>query len=114
MEFKILNDLNQLTQIDQELGSKLQVLFKHSTRCSVSLFANKNLQREMSEINSELVDVYYLDLLNYRSISNEIAVRYNVVHESPQILLIKNGKCVYYAAHDNVSLLDAIRNIQLK
>lgn len=113
MEYKILNDPNQLIQIDQESGSKLQVLFKHSTRCSVSLYANKNLQREMSEIKSDVADIYYLDLLNYRNISNEIAVRYNVVHESPQLLVIKNGKCIYFAAHDSVSLADAIHSIKL-
>jgi len=52
------------------------------------------------------MDAYYLDLLNYRDISNEIATRFNVVHQSPQILGIKNGVCVYHASHENIQAKD--------
>jgi bacillithiol system protein YtxJ len=111
MSYKILNEFNQLTEIDRNSNSKIQVLFKHSTRCSVSLFANKTMLGELSGFNDATADVYYLDLIAHRNISNEIALRYNVIHESPQILVIENGKCIYSASHDEVSLLDAVKAI---
>ena len=104
MEFKPLTDIVQLNEIDEKSKSKTQVLFKHSTRCSVSRMAMKNLLDEMAETYLDKLDIFYLDLLNYRAISNAIAARYKIRHESPQILVIKNGKCVAHASHSEVSL----------
>ncbi len=112
MQYKILNQTEQLVEIERNSNSKMQVLFKHSTRCSVSLFANKALLRELIDFNEAVADVYYLDLLAHRNISNEIASRYKVEHESPQILIIKNGKCMYSASHDEVSLIDAVKAVR--
>ena len=80
--------------------NKPVIIFKHSTRCSISRFALKQFE---SEYNLEdKVDLYYLDLLNYRDISNEIAILFQVVHQSPQILIIKNGVVVYDASHSDI------------
>ena len=82
----------------------MQILFKHSTRCSVSSFAQRILKSEFSDENNEIFDLHYLDLINYRDVSNAIAQRYGIEHESPQILVIQNGKCIYHASHSDVSL----------
>jgi bacillithiol system protein YtxJ len=104
VQFNILNQMNQLEAIDHKSQSKYQVIFKHSTRCSVSHFANKNLLQEMKSIDENAFDIYYLDLIAFRNLSNNISIRYQVKHESPQILVIKDGKCIYHASHAEVTL----------
>ncbi|PKB18214.1 bacillithiol system redox-active protein YtxJ [Flavobacterium sp. 5] len=76
------------------------VIFKHSTRCSISRFALKQFEKEYDLKDN--VDAYFLDLLEYRDISNEIATRFNVFHQSPQLILIKDGKSVYDVSHDAI------------
>lgn len=78
------------------------LIFKHSTRCSISMMAWTRLQRQWSD-KLEQLPVYYLDLLNYRPISAQIAENFNVEHESPQALLISKGRCVWHASHNAIS-----------
>jgi len=111
MEFKILNQIDQLNEVDIQSHSKLQAIFKHSTRCSVSNMAKRILTSELEIDNKKLLDVYYLDLISFREISNAISTQYSVQHESPQILFIKDGKCVYYASHSDVSIIYALKQI---
>jgi bacillithiol system protein YtxJ len=92
---------NQLAEIKALSVTKPQVIFKHSTTCSISNVAKNRLERETPP---EGVDFYYLDLLNYRSISNKIAEEFAVHHESPQVLLIKNGECVYDESHGGIEM----------
>ena len=102
-----LEDLGQLTEIQETSFAKPVIIFKHSTTCSISRMALKNFEREYN-LNDK-VDAYFLDLLNFRVISNEIATKFNVTHQSPQLLLIKDGKSVYNVSHENIdaAALDA-------
>jgi bacillithiol system protein YtxJ len=100
----------KLIEIDEKSIKKKQVLFKHSTRCSVSSFAKRVLTNEYSEEVKQEADVYYLDLIAFREISNLIASRYNVHHESPQILVIEEGKCIFNASHSDVSFKRILSN----
>jgi len=77
-------------------------IFKHSTRCHISKMAKQFLEGDWEEQNTNLPEMYYLDLLNFRSISNEIAVKFDVQHQSPQVLLIKEGKVIYHDSHDGI------------
>ena len=95
-----LDNLGQLNEIQETSFAKPVIIFKHSTTCSISRMALKNFEREYS-LNDK-VDAYYLDLLNYRPISNEIANKFNIIHQSPQLLLIKDGKSVYNVSHENI------------
>jgi bacillithiol system protein YtxJ len=109
-----LTELNQLqdiiSQSKQQPHENLAVLlFKHSTRCSISTMALNRLETKWKD--DEKIPAYYLDLLNYRDVSNEIASLFNVEHASPQILLIKNGTCFYTCSHTDISansILEAI------
>ena len=92
-----LTNESQLTDIVND--STTVVLFKHSTRCSVSNMAWKMFQQEWNNADTP---VYCLDLLNYRSLSNAIASQFQIEHESPQVLVIKNGACVYHATHQAI------------
>ena len=87
----------QLNQIIEESFVKPQAIFKHSTTCSISNVVKSRLDRYN---NSECpIDFHYLDLLKFRPISNMVASQLEVHHESPQIILIKNGSCVYDESH---------------
>ncbi len=95
-----LKDLGQLNEIISLSNEKPIIIFKHSTRCSVSRMALKQFENEFDLDDS--VDAYFLDLLEHRDISNEIATRFNVYHQSPQLLLIKEGKSVYDVSHSDI------------
>ena len=79
-----------------------QLIFKHSTRCSISRYVLSDFIAHFTFSNDEL-EAHYLDLLSYREISNQIAEQLEVIHQSPQILLIKNGKAVVYASHEGIN-----------
>lgn len=91
----------QLDEIVEKSASKTQVIFKHSTRCSISAVAQQRLQKAKFPQD---IDFYYLDLIAFRSISNLIAERFQVHHESPQVLVIKDGRCVYDESHLAISV----------
>lgn len=80
------------------------VVFKHSTRCSISRMALKLTQQRWDL--SEDVQPFLLDLLNYRAVSNAIAADLNTEHQSPQLLLIRDGKTVHSANHSNIDPVD--------
>jgi bacillithiol system protein YtxJ len=95
-----LTNLDQLNEIVALSNEKPVTIFKHSTRCSVSRFALKQFENQFDL--ADVTDTYFLDLIEYRDVSNEIANRFQVVHQSPQLLLIKNGKSVYDASHSDI------------
>ena len=80
------------------------VIFKHSTRCMISKTVLRNFERQIESESVDLPKFYYLDLLNPRDISNEIAQKFSVVHQSPQIVVIENGQVIHHASHDNIDL----------
>lgn len=96
-----LTDIQQLDTIVAESAETPVIIFKHSTRCSVSRMALKNFEHEYA-IDIDIAKPYFLDLLEHRDISNEIASRFGVVHQSPQLLLIKNGEAVYTTSHSDI------------
>ena len=104
-KFFTLDKMEQFDEIDEISQTKPVVLFKHSTRCSISRMALKQFDAEFN-YPEEKIDWYLLDLLNHRDLSNEIANRYNIVHQSPQIVVIRNGKAVFNASHDSISAED--------
>jgi bacillithiol system protein YtxJ len=101
MNWAELTDIDQLESIKQESMQQPVVIFKHSTRCSISSMAKMRLER--SDMPED-VKFYYLDLIRYRAISNKIAEIFDVYHESPQVLLIKNGECVYDESHNGINM----------
>lgn len=105
-----LSDENQLEQIIQESHSIPVLIFKDSTRCVISSMAIKQFQNEYTATKEQLKS-YYLDLLIYRSVSNAVAEKFEVFHQSPQVLLIKDGKCVYSETHNSISFTEVMKQI---
>ncbi|OBX26286.1 bacillithiol system protein YtxJ [Gelidibacter algens] len=100
-----LNTLEQLEMIKERSKTKTQFVFKHSTRCGISRMVISQFKRDYQLSETE-ADLYYLDLLNYREISSAIAETFKVMHESPQLLIIKNGVVVANKSHGGINELD--------
>jgi bacillithiol system protein YtxJ len=105
MNWQPINSIEQLEQIKAASYSTPQVIFKHSTTCSISRMALDRFERAEAPVN---VDFHYLDLLNFRAISNEIATFFQVHHESPQVILIKDGECIYDESHYGIMMDELI------
>lgn len=102
MNWNELNKIEQLETVKTESTDQPIMLFKHSTRCSISSMAKSRLERAWNFEEAQ-IKPYYLDLIANRDISNAIAEQFGIQHESPQILLIKNGECVYNASHSMIT-----------
>lgn len=94
-----LTRMEQLEEIQKESHKRTVVIFKHSTRCGISRMVLRNFEREFSSSSDEELKLYFLDLLSNREISNEVASRFGVQHESPQLLILKDGKVVQHESH---------------
>ena len=99
-----LTDAEQLTDIVRESYEQPVIIFKHSTTCSISAMAKSKVERQWADAGLDDAKIYYLDLLRFRPISQEIAQKFSVHHESPQLLLIRNGECSYDASHMGIKL----------
>jgi len=100
-----LNTTAQLNYIAEKSKSKTQIVFKHSTRCGISSMVMRQFKASYA-LTDEDADLYYLDLLSYREVSNEVGYKFQVFHESPQILIIKNGAVVAHASHGGINTID--------
>lgn len=103
MKWNVLNNSAQLEEIKKTSEQHPVVVFKHSTRCSISAAALNRLERNWKDEEMAVVKPYYLDLLSYRPVSNAIADTFGVYHQSPQILIIHKGACVYHTSHMDIS-----------
>jgi bacillithiol system protein YtxJ len=103
MNWTPLTDIAQLDAIDNASQTKPVLLFKHSTTCSISRTALDRLERAWTLVDDEGHSAYYLDLLKFRSVSDAIAERYGVTHESPQALIIQNGRSVHDSSHFGIT-----------
>lgn len=101
MNWKTLTSEEQLQEIKEDSAHQPVVIFKHSTRCSISSMAKSRLERAAAP---EGLTFYYLDLIAHRDLSGKIAHDYQVAHESPQVLVIRNGVCVYDESHNGISM----------
>jgi bacillithiol system protein YtxJ len=101
MNWNFLESADQLEEIKKQEG--YSIIFKHSTRCSISMMAKKRFELDGDKIPAD-THLYFLDLIKYRDISNKIAQEFQVHHESPQLLLIKDGECVLDQSHGGISV----------
>lgn len=108
MNWIALENEQQLAQITADSVQRPVVIFKHSTRCSISAMAKGRLDRAEQP---DSIDFYYLDLIKYRSLSNQIAEMFHVHHESPQMLLIKDGNCTYEESHNGIDMEELLAQV---
>lgn len=106
MNWNYLEHPDQLDQLIAESNNTTVLIFKHSTRCNISRATLDRLERNWKEADISNVKTYFLDLLSYRHISNAIADQFEVAHQSPQILIIRNGKSIYDNSHYGIDFND--------
>ena len=109
MNWNKLTQAEQLHKIDEESQQEKIFIFKHSSRCNISSAALNRIERKWNSEDHKVVKPYFLDLINYRNLSNEIAAKYNVQHESPQVLIIQNGKCSFTHSHFDITYDDLMK-----
>jgi len=96
-----LTGINEIENIKESSKTEPILIFKHSSRCGISSMVLRQFQGILNNEDKDL-KVYILDLLNYRDISNQLASEFQVMHQSPQLLVIKNGVAVHYASHYDI------------
>jgi bacillithiol system protein YtxJ len=102
LPWKPLQSVSQLDEIEKNSKTKTQVIFKHSTTCGISRMV-LNMFTESYAVPENQVDLYYIDLHAHRDVSNETGIKFQVMHQSPQLLIIKNGATVFHASHGAIS-----------
>lgn len=100
-----LNAMQQLDLIKEKSSTKTQIIFKHSTRCGISRMVMSQFV-DAYDFTEKDADLYFLDLLNFREISNEVGYKFQVMHQSPQLLVIKNGVAVAHESHGAINEMD--------
>jgi bacillithiol system protein YtxJ len=105
MNWTPLDSANQIDEIKQHAG--FSVIFKHSTRCSISMMAKRRFEMDMDKLPADM-PLYFLDLIKYRELSSKVAQDFQVHHESPQMLLIKDGECILDQSHGGISIEEAL------
>ncbi|MCD9615789.1 bacillithiol system redox-active protein YtxJ [Chryseobacterium gleum] len=101
--WKKIESEEDLARAIEDSFQKKIAIFKHSTSCFISKTVLKNFEKEV-ENSEQPVNVYYLDLLAHRPVSNKIATDFEIRHESPQLIVIENGKAINNASHQDISL----------
>jgi bacillithiol system protein YtxJ len=99
MKWNALRSVDQLRDIRTESKNSPVLIFKHSTRCNISRTSLDRLERSWKEEEMENVQLYFLDLIAYRDISNKVAEEFGVEHESPQVLIIRDERSTYDRSH---------------
>ena len=113
MVWNNLTSISQLDLIRGESNDKKILIFKHSTRCSVSRTALDRLERNWKSDDGTAVKLYFLDLISYRQVSREIETVFDVEHESPQVLIISKGHAIYNQSHMGIDyhhIIEALKN----
>ena len=100
--------LTSIVDLDKAIASSENgtvVLFKHSTRCSISRMALKMIESDWDD-SLEGVEAYFLDLLDHRDISAAISEKLGVEHQSPQMLILQSGTSIFHANHSSINVAD--------
>ena len=105
MHWTSLESAEQVNSIKSRQG--YNVIFKHSTRCSISMMVKKRFELDWDKLPADL-PLYFLDLIKHRDLSNQVASEYSVHHESPQLLLIKDGECLLDLSHGEISVEETL------
>lgn len=106
-----INVENESAIADLKQNTGYSLIFKHSTRCSISMMAKKRVDMDLDDLPAD-VKPYFLDLIAYRSVSAFIAETFQVHHESPQLLLIKDGECILDQSHGDISIAEVLTLIK--
>jgi len=98
-----LNSMAQLDEMEERSEERTVAILKHSTTCGISRMVLKMFESDYDLDENEPIDLYFLDLRAHRDISNAIAEKFRVRHESPQLIVLKNREVVHHSSHQGIS-----------
>lgn len=107
IEWIPLTEMSTLDEIDQISQNRPVLIFKHSTRCAISSMVLNKFENSCG--NQSGFEMYFLDVIARRDISNEIEVKYGILHQSPQVILVWKGKAIYDESHTGISFVEVER-----
>ena len=96
-----LTSIDQLNNIEKESFHQPIAIYKHSTRCGVSSMTFRQFENNFN-VDNEKVKLYFLDLLAFREVSNEVAIRFQVMHQSPQLIVLNHGNTIHHSSHYSI------------
>ena len=105
IKWKNLESETQLNALIERSNDAPCLIFKHSTTCHISAMVRARLEQNW-DFDAAALEPYYIDLLRFRSVSDAVAEHFDVFHESPQVLLVRDGECVYDASHLDISMAE--------
>lgn len=111
MKWNNLSKEETLEEIKKISEDKKVLIFKHSTRCPISSMALSRLESKWKNDETENIEAYFLDLIRYRNISNRVAEEFGIQHQSPQVLIINQGSCVYDNSHSGINYQEILDNV---
>jgi len=103
MEWIQLTESAKIEELLKDSLTSQIVLFKHSTSCGISRMVLKNFEREVAKLSIDNTSFYFIDLIAYRDVSNEIAKELEIRHESPQLIILKDGRVKHHSSHSDIS-----------
>ncbi len=112
MNWKTLDHSDTIEEIKEISGIHPVLIFKHSTRCSVSSMALNRLERDWHEDEMSSISAFFLDLVSHRNVSNAVAQTFEISHQSPQVLIIKDGECVFDTSHMGISYREIKKTVE--
>ena len=110
MNWNVLDSESQIEELKKDSFHQPVVIFKHSTRCAISSLALDRLENA-GKNGDDRFTPYFLDLIRYRHISDQIAREFDVFHESPQLIMLRDGKAVYHNSHLGISYGDLVSHL---
>lgn len=110
----MLNDEKQLADIENESFAKPVMLFKNSSRCGISYSILESFKEDLLHSGQNNFSFYIVDIVDNRALSSAISAYFDVRHESPQLLVILKGECIYHQSHWNISFDETMRHIELR
>ena len=111
MNWTHLTSIAQLDELITLSETSTVLILKHSNRCHICHMVLDRLERHWKENDDEKMIPFFLDVIRHRDVSNAIAERFGVRHESPQVLLIRNGKCIYSATHSEINYAEIMEQV---
>ena len=104
VNWRPLTDISEVEVAEVESQQQLVAILKHSTRCGISRMVLRQFENSYDLPEDAEVKLYFLDLLSHRDISNEIADRFKVRHESPQLIILQQKQVVHHSSHQDIDV----------
>ncbi len=111
LAWKAIDSEAMINELVETSHNKVVVIFKHSTRCGISRMVLNRFEAE-ADFDENKIALYFLDLIRYRDLSNKIAEKFRVTHQSPQVIVLENGEVIGDASHQAIEASQIAKHVE--